>query len=269
MTSFFSRNSFLAISGSIFAIFLMTSNVHAASIPLNTIKSGDLVRGETQSSVYYFGEDGMRYVFPNEKIYLTWYPDFKNVKWISDADLSLIQIGGNVTYKPGSKLIQIESDPMLYTLSKNGTLRAIDSDSLPKELYGSTWKKQIDLIPASLAKDYHKEGVIQLATQYSPVFEQKEAESINSDKSLHAAILIHITDSGYDVPTAHVVSGHAVRWINDGIKMHSASEWDRIWGSGTLSTGATFTKYFSEKGTWSYYSKYDEKANVGGAIVVE
>ena len=40
---------------------------------------GDLIRGESLSTVYYYGYDGARYTFPNEKTYMTWRADFDDV----------------------------------------------------------------------------------------------------------------------------------------------------------------------------------------------
>ena len=34
--------------------------------------AGDLIKGESFSSVYYYAPNGKRYVFPNEKTYFTW-----------------------------------------------------------------------------------------------------------------------------------------------------------------------------------------------------
>src|SRR3989339_590980 len=95
----------------------------AATVPRAQVQSGDLVRGNTFSAVYYVGKDGFRYVFPNDKTFFTWYADFDDVKWISDADLGTLQIGGNVTYKPGARMIKINSDPKVYAVDTGGTLR--------------------------------------------------------------------------------------------------------------------------------------------------
>ncbi|MEK7451894.1 MAG: hypothetical protein AAB664_01000 [Patescibacteria group bacterium] len=249
--------------------FLVTATVHAATTPLSALQSGDLIRGETNSSVYYFGADGMRYVFPNEKIFFTWEKDFKNVKWISDAHLSRLQIGGNVTYRPGSKLIRFEGDPRVYAISKNGTLRAIRSEAIAQELYGKKWSMELDTLPPNLFRNYSLGDKINLASQYSKDAEQKEIRSIQEDKSLFAPTIVHIGDQGYLDPTIYIKSGRAVRFQNNGTIPHSATEWNHIWGSGTLHPEESFTKYFFQKGTWSYYSMYDEKSNVSGAIVVE
>src|SRR3989344_4361505 len=59
--------------------------------------AGDLIKA-SQPAVYYYGSDGKRYVFPNEKTYKTWYADFSAVKVITDAELATYAIGGNATY---------------------------------------------------------------------------------------------------------------------------------------------------------------------------
>ncbi len=269
MTNILSKFWITTISIAFATLFTITATAHAATTPLSALKSGDLLRGTVSSSVYYFGEDGMRYVFPNDKIYFTWYPDFKNVNWIDDADLAKIQIGGNVTYKPGSKLIRFANDPRTYAVDKNGTLRGIASDAVANDLYGKNWNQQIDVVSDSFFQNYIIGGMIELASQYSIAAEQKEITSINIDKSLHPPTIVHITNNGYIDPTIHVLSGRAVHFVNDDLSDHSATEWNHIWGSGTLKPGDAFTKYFITKGTWSYYSTYDEKSKVGGAIVVE
>ena len=268
MTTSFSYAKHLVATFAFVFLFSVVSTAHAATVPLSTIASGDLIRGNAFSAVYYYGADGFRYVFPNDKIYFTWYKDFKTVKWVSDADLSKIQIGGNVTYKPGVKMLKINSDPTVYAISQNGTLRAIGSEAVAKTLYGITWNKQIDDLPDGFFGNYHIGGKLEFASQFSPASEKLVA-SVNEDKKLLPATVIHITDTGYTESTIHLTSGRAVRFVNDGLANHSATEWDGIWGSGTLKPGETFSKYFSMKGTWTYYSMYDSKNTFEGAIIVE
>ena len=37
---------------------------------------GELIKA-SQPAVYYLADDGKRYVFPNERIYFSWYEDFR------------------------------------------------------------------------------------------------------------------------------------------------------------------------------------------------
>ena len=97
-------------------VLLFAGAAQAATVSPDDLSAGDLIRGESFSAVYYYGEDGLRYVLPNDKTYFTWYDDFDDVVWLTDSDMSTIQIGGNVTYKPGVKMIKIQSDPTVYAI---------------------------------------------------------------------------------------------------------------------------------------------------------
>jgi hypothetical protein len=106
--------------------------------------SGTLVKSPQTSAVYYCGADGKRYVFPNSRIYFTWYDDFDEVIEITVEELAAIPLGGNVTYKPGSKMIKIESLPNVYAVEQGGVLRWVKSPSVAGILYGDEWAKNVD-----------------------------------------------------------------------------------------------------------------------------
>ncbi len=233
------------------------------------LQPGDLIRGETYSSVYYYGDDGLRYVFPNDKTYFTWYSDFDDVQWVSDSTLATIQIGGNVTYKPGVKMLKINSDPTVYAVADGGELRAIDSEEIAIELYGATWNQQIDDVPDGFFGNYEIGSRIELSSQYDPEAEEADAFSIATDKGLETYTLVEVTSSGYSPATVIIESGTAIRFLNTDNENHSATEWDRTWGSGTMNPGDHFTRYFDETGTWHYYSIYGDRDVFEGAIIVE
>jgi hypothetical protein len=109
-----------------------------------TCVSGALVKSASTTAVYYCGADSKRYVFPNDKVYFTWYKDFKTVTTITNEVLANIPLGGLVTYRPGIKMVKIESLPNVYAVTKGGVLRWIKTPEIAASLYGSTWKKQVD-----------------------------------------------------------------------------------------------------------------------------
>lgn len=244
-------------------------SVLAATVPVSSLQSGDLIRGETLPAVYYYGEDGLRYVFPNDKTYFTWYKNFNDVKWISDKDLATIQIGGNVTYKPGVKMLKINSDPKVYAVSSGGTLRPVASEAVATALYGNDWNKKIDDVPDGFFPNYNMGGKIEFASQYGVSAEESGAKSINLDKDLKPATVIQIGNTGYTPSTTTIPVDTAVRFVNKGTINQSATEWDGIWGSGTLKPGQHFTRYFKEKGTWMFYSNYTAKTVMTGALIVK
>ncbi|MFA5129382.1 MAG: peptidoglycan DD-metalloendopeptidase family protein [Patescibacteria group bacterium] len=116
--------------------------------------SGDLVKSTSTSAVYYCGANGKRYVFPNDRIYFTWYKDFKSVTTITAEQLAAIPLGGNVTYRPGVKIVKIESVPNVYAVDKGGVLRWITTPAAAAALYGKDWAKQVDDLSIAFFGNY-------------------------------------------------------------------------------------------------------------------
>lgn len=115
--------------------------------------AGDLIKGSL-STVYYYGYDGQRYTFPNEKTYMTWYTDFSDVTTISDSALADITLAGNVVYRFGSHWIKIQSDPRVYAVSPDGALHWIESEAVATGFAGSDWASFIHDVPDGFWPDY-------------------------------------------------------------------------------------------------------------------
>lgn len=119
-----------------------------------TLNPGDLVKA-SGPAVYYYAADGKRYVFPNEKTYFSWYNDFSSVKTITDAELAAILIGGNVTIRPGTKLVKITTDPKVYAVTgRCAMLHWIETEALAKQLYGDNWAQRVVDVPDSFFVNY-------------------------------------------------------------------------------------------------------------------
>ena len=147
--------------------FLLATLLIPSSVSLRaaTLVPGDLIKA-SGPAVYYFHENGTRYVFPNEKTYFTWYQGFSTVKTITDLELAAIQLGGNVTYRPGVRLVKISTDPKVYAVSGK-TLRWVQSETLAKTLYGDAWATtQVDDIPDAYFSDYGIGEAINEAADY-------------------------------------------------------------------------------------------------------
>ena len=125
-----------------------------ALISESTCLSGSLVKLAGSQALYYCGADGKRYVFPNDKTYFTWYKNFDDVIEISAEVMAGLPLGGNVTYRPGEKMIKIQTDPKVYAVAKNGTLRWIRSAETAALLYGDDWNKKVDDVPDSFFFSY-------------------------------------------------------------------------------------------------------------------
>ncbi len=232
-----------------------------------TVSSGDLIRGTSFSAVYYMGTDGFRYVFPNQKTYGTWYANFDTVKFISDAELAKIQIGGNVTYRPGVRMIKIDSDPNVYAVDAGGTLRHVGGESVASALYGGTWNKQIDDIPDGFFGNYKKGAEITGAADFIPSAVTTAATNINLDKNLKAPSTINLTDAGASPLDVHVTVGQGVRFTNTGGTKHTATGDDLTWGTGTLNVGDSFIQTFKKAGTFTFFDSYNSQ--ITGAVYVQ
>jgi hypothetical protein len=159
----------------------------AAPAPLFAASAGDLVKAAGNPAVYYFGADGKRYVFPTEKTFKTWYADFSSVKTVSDAELAAIPLGGNVTYRPGVRMVKIVSDPKVYAVDAGGTLRPIASEAVAAALYGSDWKAKIDDVPDAFFVNYRQGAAISGSADFAPAAVTASRTTIAADKGLAAA----------------------------------------------------------------------------------
>lgn len=245
------------------AVAAYSQKAHAAS----TVSSGDLIRGETFSAVYYMGADGFRYVFPNSQTYFTWYSDFDDVEWISDEELGRIQIGGNVTYKPDVKMVKINTDPKVYYVGLGGNLYAIGSESDAESLYGNDWNTKIDDVADAFFSNYTVTGETLDVDVAMPRTEIDTGYSINDDKDLSAPEEISITDDGFSPLDVTVSAGETVRFTNNGSSRHAATGDNGRWGTGTLQAGDSYVVEFETEGTFAFTDSYDTSNT--GAVFVE
>ena len=148
-----------------------------------TLSSGDLIKASLPA-VYYYGADGKRYVFPNEKTYKTWYSDFSSVKTVTDSELAAVSIGGNVTYKPGVKMVKITTDPKVYAVDAGGSLRWVNSENMASLLYGGSWASSVEDIPDAFFVNYKSGSDVAQASDFVKATVTAAATSINVDKGL-------------------------------------------------------------------------------------
>lgn len=155
-----------------------TGLVSPAPRPAN---AGELVKTAGSTAVYYIGSDGKRHAFPNALIYASWYPDFSGVKTISDSDMATYQLGGNVAYKPGSRLVKFQSLPKTYAVDRNGTLRWVKDEATAVALYGADWNSKVDDLSDALYTDYTFGADIASSADYSPASAAASAPTISDN----------------------------------------------------------------------------------------
>jgi|GEM_PF-2644644 len=177
-TAFISGFAFAATLATVAFVFALRAPASAAGcVP------GTLIKGSF-AAVYYCGEDGKRYVFPNDKVYFSWYDDFSGVRGVADGELAAILIGGNVTYRPGTRMVKIQSDPTVYAVASGGVLRPIATEAIAAALYGPSWNQQVDDIPDAFFVNYRLGTRVESAGGYSVQGELDGASDISVDKRL-------------------------------------------------------------------------------------
>ncbi|MBU1349196.1 Ig-like domain-containing protein [Patescibacteria group bacterium] len=108
----------------------------------------------SDTAVYYYAVDGKRYVFPNEKTYFTWYADFSKVKIIPIDQMSLIPIGGNVTYRPGTRMLKFQTDTKTYIVTRGGVLRWAMTEDVARGWFGTEWNTFVDDVSEAFYVNY-------------------------------------------------------------------------------------------------------------------
>jgi len=152
---------------------------------------GDVVKAEDSSTVYYVGDDNKRHVFPNAKIYKSWYSDYSSVKKISQEELQDIPFSTvNVTYKPGAKLIKLTTDPRVYAVGNGGTLHWVQSEELAESIYGDEWAKQVEDLPDQFFASYETGDAIDEEQDYD-----KEELEESAPEIRHSIVDLKLTET--------------------------------------------------------------------------
>ncbi len=136
------------------------------------------------SAVYYYANNGRRYVFPNEKVYFTWYTSFDNVRILSIEDMSKIPIGGNITYHPGVKPVKFQTDDKVYAVYRNGELRWLKTEAVARAIYGENWTSKVDDISEAFYVNYKFGQPIENAVDFMAETIAGKYSTIEKDKGL-------------------------------------------------------------------------------------
>jgi hypothetical protein len=200
----------------VFSMSVLVAPVASAA----TAQAGDLIKQDAYSSVYYLGADNKRYVFPNQNTYFSWYSDFSGVKTVSQSELESYPLGKNVTIRPGTYLIKIQSDPKVYAVEPGGELVWVPSEAVAKALYGDDWAKMVVDVPDSFFTNYtmtsreaksdeYPAGSLIKMSDSSDVYyidEDGKARKVANEGAFLSNLFqwgfIVTTDDGFSLPTA-------------------------------------------------------------------
>lgn len=148
-------------------VFCLTGVVLHRAVFAGSVPTGSLIKG-SGSAVYYITKDGKRHAFPNERIYFSWYQNYASVQTISDASMSSFPLGSNVTYRPGTRLVKVQSDPKVYAVDAPNVLRWVTTEQVASALYGSTWNTKVDDLSDAFFTNYTVGAPLSDTSTYVP-----------------------------------------------------------------------------------------------------
>ncbi len=128
--------------------------------------SGYLVKSSVSPAVYLAAQDGKRYVFTNESAFTTWFPNFNSVRIVSAGTLAAMPLGGNVLYRPGSRLLKSASSTTVYSIGKDSAIHWIADESVARSLFGTDWKARLDIVDDTLLAAYTIGQPVTVDTMY-------------------------------------------------------------------------------------------------------
>ncbi len=143
--------------------------------------SGKVDVNHACKAVYYYGSDGKRRPFPNEKAYFTWYKNFDEVKTVPAETMAKLPLAKAVTYRPGVKLVKFQTLNKVYAVTRDGILRWVQTEELAKTLYSSDWNKKIDDVSDAFYVNYRFGSDIKTSSDYTPVSESETNKTIDQD----------------------------------------------------------------------------------------
>jgi hypothetical protein len=139
---------------SVMSVTVLSMSMLMVPFTVGAASAGDLIKMDGLSSVYYLAADGKRYVFPNETTYFSWYGDFSSVVTILQSELESYPLGANVTMRPGTKLVKITTDPKVYAVEPNGTLKWVPDETTASTLWGENWAGLVVDVPDAFFTNY-------------------------------------------------------------------------------------------------------------------
>lgn len=263
----------------ILILFSLSAFSTGAAAQVATLKGGDLIKASS-AAVYYYGADGKRYTFPDERIFFSWYDNFDQLNVITDAQLAAVPIGGNVTYKPSSRLLKLVSDPKVFWVDLGGTLRHIVSEEIAIQLFGTDWAKKIDDIAERAFSDYRIGPPLLTAT-----LPQLPANlTIDVDRGVvnqpvaanqPSTFNVDIQNFAFTPKVLTVKVGDTIVWTNTDSAPHQVvtdlhpSHTNLFQLNGpVLNVGETYSFTFNQAGIFGYHCEI-HPARMTGTIIVE
>jgi hypothetical protein len=115
----------------------------------------ELIKAKGLGTVYYLDSRNIRHPFPNLITYQSWYgDDFSKIWVVPESYLTTYPLGKNVTIRPGTHLVKVQTDPAVYAVEPGGVLRHLEDEEIAEAIYGPNWVKRIVDVPDVFFDNY-------------------------------------------------------------------------------------------------------------------
>lgn len=183
--------SFKRWVGAVLTLLITLSPSLAGTLTPTTAQAATInsyIKGSA-STVYWYSSNGKRYVLPNVGTFRSWVGlAGAEVTTVSDVELYTLPIGGNVTYRPGARLLKITTDPRVYAVSRYGVLRWVTSEAVARSIYGDNWNQRIDDISDDYFVNYTIGAPIYSSVDYNANTEFNAVLNPNDNISNQASV---------------------------------------------------------------------------------
>ena len=128
---------------------LAVHTAQAVYVPM----SGDIIKLANRPALYYIDDYNARHLFPNSATFWTWYIGIwkdQKIKVVPQVDFDNLDVGKNVTARPGTGLVQFDNANKVYALTPGAVLCEV------RALYGDNWQSYVIPIQDSFESDYFK-----------------------------------------------------------------------------------------------------------------
>lgn len=121
---------------------------------ITEVAPGDFISSPSFSTVYYVNGDYERQAFISSAVYFTYADSYDEIKEVTDATLSALDLGANMLPNPGVVLVKVQSDPKTYAVDEGYELRWITSEAVAIDLYGEDWADYIIDVEATFISGF-------------------------------------------------------------------------------------------------------------------
>ncbi len=118
------------------------------------LQIGNVIKSASSNSVFVITSEGKRNVFSHENVFYSYFTSFENIIEVSDDIISQLPIGKNITMRPGTNMIKLQTNPSVYAVEPGGVLRMLENEAMAVLFYGENWAQRVVDVSDAFWPDY-------------------------------------------------------------------------------------------------------------------